>query len=346
MPEDKSVFVSKQNLWPRRVRFALLYGLYLAVLSLVGLSLYSFLAFDVPVTRTVTSDDVWRVYYPELWTSKALPVEEPMTDATLDVLLLGGSVLQQMTEPLAAALQHSCRRTVRIYNVSVSAHTTRDSWLKYQRLSERPFDLILIYHGINDARMNCVSRQDYRDDYSHCGWYFSVEQRLKAGAMSVTGLSAAIHQGKIPNGPLEASERRLGRTIKTEAAFRLNVGSILNEAKAKQTPVLLMTFATYLAPDYSAERFLSDSLDYGDGVHKTPAEVWGEPDAVIATVQAHNQVVRELATGRRDVLFVDLAEQMPQSGQNFSDICHLTDAGCERFVASVMSELSVRFLKP
>ena len=334
---------STRKSWPRRIRFTVLYSLYLTVIAFIGLKFSAYFLYDVPITRTANTDDVWRFYYGELWTTGAVESDAASGDDRFDVLLLGASVLEQMTKPLEAALKRQCGENVRIFNLSKSAHTTRDSALKFSRLKDRRFDLIVIYHGINDSRMNCVPQTDYRDDYTHCAWYASFHQRLEAGAISLTGISVGMNRGKIGLGPPDADDRRYGRLIKTEAAFRSNIESILRAAKTKRTPVVLMTFATYAAPNYSEKRFRANSLDYGAGRFKLPTEVWGEPDAVVATVKAHNGVIRSLAGTDDNMLFVDQAALLPRNGTVFSDICHLTKDGCRRFVTNLMPVIVKRF---
>jgi GDSL-like Lipase/Acylhydrolase family len=325
----------------RRVRFAVLYSLYVAGVVLVGWKLYGYFVFDVPLTRPANADDVWSLYYPELWKSGAIDSNAKPDDGRLEVLLLGASVLEQMTEPLEQELKKRYGNNVRLYNLSKSAHTTRDSRNKLSRLRDKHFDVIVVYHGINDVRMNCVPKSEYRDDYSHCAWYASFEQRLNSGAISVKGVAAGLDKGSIGLGEPDEKDRGYGRDIKTGPAFRANLEAIVKSARSKGIPVVLMSFATYLPPDYTKTRFQAGQLDYGEGRFKLPAEVWGNPPDVLAAVKVHNAVIRDVAARFDNVRFVDQAKLLPRNGKVFADVCHLTPYGCNLF-AKNLARLGVR----
>jgi len=93
-----------------------------------------------------------------------------------------------------------------------------------------------------------------------------------------------------------------------------------------------MTFAYYVPKDYSYEKFKSCQLDYTFLEWSAPIEEWGAPTNVTKGIDAHNEVIQELAQEHKEVLFVDQAILMPHSGVYFRDICHLTPAGFEKFV--------------
>jgi lysophospholipase L1-like esterase len=339
-PDDANPKSTTRNSPLRRVRFAVLYSLYVAGIVFLGWKLYGWFVYDVPLTRPSNADDVWGMYYPELWKSGAVDSDARPDDGRLDVLLLGASVLEQMTEPLERELQQRYGDNVRLYNLSKSAHTTRDSLQKLDRLRDRHFDVIVVYHGINDVRMNCVPKADYRDDYSHCAWYASFEQKLKHGAISVRGVTSDL-KSSIGLGPPDVKDRKYGRDIKTAAAFRANLEAIVSSARERKIPVVLMTFATYLPEDYTEERFRAGQLDYGKGQFQLPTEVWGHPPDVLAAVKVHNAVIRDVAERFDNVRFVDQEKLLPRNGKVFADVCHLTPHGCRLF-AKNLARLGVR----
>ena len=59
-----------------------------------------------------------------------------------------------MEMELREQLAYLGQRNVRIFNLAMPAHTSRDSWLKYAALRDARFDLVIFYHGINEARVN------------------------------------------------------------------------------------------------------------------------------------------------------------------------------------------------
>jgi hypothetical protein len=101
--------------------------------------------------------------------------------------------------------------------------------------------------------------------------------------------------------------------------------------------MLLMTFATYVPENYSLEAFRKKQLDYG--LHRAPIEWWGAREHVLATVAVHNEIVRNMAAQHKNVLFVDQASLMPQSGRYFNDPCHFTVLGSTKFVENLVRVL-------
>lgn len=340
-PDDPRSKPAKRG-W-RRVRFAVVYSLYLIVLGWIGLKLFAWFKYDVPLTRSENRDDVWRLYYAELWRSGAIEADGTRDDGRLDVLLLGASVLEQVKDDLSDALKERYGDSVRVYNLAISAHTSRDSMQKYKRLLDRHFDLVIIYHGINDSRMNCVAADLYRDDYSHCGWYATFEQKLKAGLVSVKTVFSKRNEDRIGNGPPDEANLEYSKNVKTGPAFERNLETVLKYAAAKKTPVILMTFATHLPEGYSRKAFEAGELDYGKGRHQLAVEVWGTPRGVSAAVKTHNAAIRRLHQKYPANPFVDMNARIPKNGETFSDICHLTSAGCKRFVAELMPVIAERF---
>jgi hypothetical protein len=71
------------------------YLLWVALLCWGGLKFFWWWQFGVAVTETPGVDTVWRFYYPELYLSGAMDAKLTPDDGSYDVLLLGGSVLEQ-----------------------------------------------------------------------------------------------------------------------------------------------------------------------------------------------------------------------------------------------------------
>ncbi|MBW3539041.1 MAG: hypothetical protein KY476_02110 [Planctomycetes bacterium] len=319
--------------WRRRLLFAA--ALLILVAAGVGLAERLFWAagYGVPVIGGDAAERVWSYYYPELAASGVASAEIDAADETFDVLLLGASVLEQVTPEFRRRLDEQLGGRSRVFALSRAAHTSRDSLLKFRRIGARPFDLIVIYHGINDARMNCTPPGTFRDDYTHCGWYASFERRLQAGSLTMLDvLGDRADSAGIALGEPDAELRRYGLELKTPPAFRRNMEEIVRDARDRDIPVLLMTFACYIPDDYSEEAFAAGRLDYGPGSHRLRAETWGNPEAVEQAVAAHNRELRELASQYENVTLVAQETLLPHDGRHFSDPCHLTDRGISVFV--------------
>lgn len=288
---------------------------------------------------------------------RAAAIARPLprrSDANFDVLLLGGSVLDNLHErrgqELARRLEEVSGQPVLFHDFARSAHTSRDSLLKYRLLEDGRYDLVIFYHGINDARMNNVPPERFRADYTHVSWFavlrvleeerpwdawFVLPFTLHHAWVDLMGLE--VFRRYAPRGTPTGEWTRYGADVKSAASFRANLGEILDLAARRGDPVLVATFAWYVPPDYSLARFQAKSLDYGS--HAYPIEIWGRPDNVVAALRAHNAVIRELAR-RPGTLFVDLAREIGPGAANFDDICHLGDAGEEIWIDRVVAEVA------
>lgn len=322
---------------PRRALFLGAYLLFCLALPAGGLGLYWSLRAGKPLAGSI---DVWDYYYPEL---RAIGASSPRhDDDRFDLLLLGGSVL----EPAWGDVEHLLRERLeaefpgrfRIDNLARSGHTSRDSLLKYSHLAGQQFDLVFAYEGINDVRMNNVSREMFRDDYTHCAWYRGFEKRRAAGSIS---LPAAIGQQLETLGesiefgaPRDMAQAELGREIKTARTVAGNLAGIARLAAERHDPLLLATYAWYIPADYTRERFESQMLDYSyraDG-RSCGAEMWGRPDLIGPVIDAQNTAIRELVADDARLGLVDLERAIAKAKVNFVDPCHLTAEGSRAFV--------------
>src|SRR3954449_6666102 len=161
---------------PRLRRRLLFWILYLPVLYLLlegTARSYWVLRWKTPLFRT---DNLQHGrFYPELSKSGVLSSTITKDDAYYDILFLGGSVLTNdfgSIEPLLRQrLETGTDRKVRIFNCAGAAMTTRDSLIKYRQLKSPAFDLVFIYEGLNDVRLNNIPPQKFRADYTHNSWY-------------------------------------------------------------------------------------------------------------------------------------------------------------------------------
>jgi hypothetical protein len=336
----------------RKIAFLVRYGLFL--LLLVEICSRAFLAATSGVSVLWPGEMVY-VYYPELKPIREAKLSQD--DGYFDVLLLGGSVIDARWTDIDAVLQRRLPavvgRPVRTHNLGAQAHTSRDSFFKYRHLRDVPFDLVVVYHGINEARLNHCPPEMFRADYSHYRWYAQVNRLESHREMSFTALPYAISRAVAglaqrfapteyaPEGSPPDAWLAFGQNVKTAAPLRKNMTAILELARAKNETVVLMSFAYYVAPGYSKERFKNKELDYDR--HQTPIEVWGTPETVVTGIQEHNRIVRELAAEYDNALFVDQAAQIPTGKEYYQDICHLTYAGAEAFVTNLLEVIGPAF---
>ncbi len=249
--------------------------------------------------------------------------------------------------------------SVRVASTGVPAHTTFDSLWKYQYWYRGyDFDLVLFYHGINDARANNYPRDVFRADYTQFPYYqrfapvFSwVERHPVLSRSFATTLGASLVQrAKVQlapafareapyNNPLDDPWLAEGSDLKTPPVFSRNVEEVLRVARERRQKVLLLTYAYYLPPDYTNERFLAQQTDYSFMPESVATEVWGRKENVVAAIEAHNAAVRRLAELHPNALFFDMERYMPKDREHFIDICHWTDLGRETFARGVLEAI-------
>ncbi len=311
---------------------------------------------------SLTLAEPLHAFYPELHTVEGdLDNDWPGRH----VLILGGSVVHPEWSPVARALRErltaALDEAVSVHNVAMPAHTTRDSLLKYAHLEGRAFDVVLLYHGINEARANNAPPDIYRDDYGHYAWYeivndFDGANPLRPFALPYTATviarSLARRTGARRVVPQEAPHPewlKHGADLKTPVAFRENLEEIARLAESRSQPLVLATFALHPVEGYSQDAFAQRTLDYS--LHSMPTEGWGEPANVLRAVEAHNREIVDLhdaSAGRTRLARVH--ESIPKDGAHFNDVCHLTTAGAQALVDAVLPEilgaLSVERLDP
>src|SRR6202451_4654016 len=89
----------------RRFLLAAVYLAWLAVVGWGGLTFFWWWRFGVPVNSTPGVETVWESFYPELYRSGVMDAKLAPNDGHYDVLLLGGSVLEQAAAEVVRALR-------------------------------------------------------------------------------------------------------------------------------------------------------------------------------------------------------------------------------------------------
>jgi hypothetical protein len=274
-------------------------------------------------------------------------------DARFDVLLLSGSVLTSgygdVPAELDSALGERLGRPFRVHSLAHAGFTSQDSLNEYRLLGDDRFDLVVVYHSINEVRANNVRPDLFRADLSHMDWYrqanFVVAHRALARAWTLPftlreawlvgtdalGLRPAIGQGRPRRDMIDD-----GREIRSDGVLERNLREILAIARERGDPVALVRFAWYLPDDYSLERFEARSLDYAYTKRFVPLEVWGHAPNVVRALEAHDRVLRRLGAAGEAALFVDMEAAIPDAGRFFSDVCHLSPEGSRRFVEALL----------
>lgn len=253
---------------------------------------------------------------------------------TIRILTLGGSAFfnRNMTNRLKKKLTTICDKKVEILGAALRTHTTMSSILKYQLLSKYNFDIILIYHGINDLWMNHVDLKDFREDYSHFDPWYKRNCCLNHSIICRTIYNKLIYR-KPPTNVRETFIDAPG-----ERVFRKNLTDLVGAIKNHDSIPILMTFAWSMPQNYSKESFESNSLGYNNPTNydRWPVELWGPVAYVREGLKSHNNIVRTLAK-MHDVFLIDQEKLMGKDLYYFGDVCHLSEAGTEKFIDNITS---------
>ena len=342
----------------KRLAFRLLYVLFLLVLIEVASRAYLARTEYYGSRALLRPGRILYGYYPELEAVEGSAAGRD--DGIVDVLFLGGSTLADygsgaIMPVLEQKLGEATGRKVRVHSLAVPTFSSLDACTMYRHLTRRSFDLIVYYESINEVRANNCPAAIYKDDYSHYAWYRGIGLIERHRELGLVAFPFVLHElsvgayrwlHSIPDTPMQRPRPdrvSFGSEIKTARSFEQNLEGIIRLAGERGDPLLLVSFAYYIPPGYTLERFKSKALDYEE--HLSPIELWGKPENVEAGIRAHNEIIRSLyekhredATGR--IGFVDLERLMPKDGSCFNDICHLTHKGSEQFVDAILGPAS------
>ncbi len=326
-----------------RLSVKISFGLFFVAVSILILEGFSRIYWSTKMDRTpLHLNEIYYYYYPELEATRPSP-------QTKDILLLGGSVLHAAAKRLDETFKSRFGPLVRIHDVSVPAHSSRDSLIKYRFLKNRNFDAVIYYHAINEVRANNIPTKSFRKDYGHYSWYAQVNA-LESSAhlpflispflLRLTYLSAAVKFNWIDHIPPHNPRKeflKYGHNILSRESFRDNLKATLDLAQQKKEPLLLLTFAYYLPPNYTLKRFSNFQLDYTKIRRRFATEIWGKPKNVISGIEAHNEVIRSF---RDQARFLDMESRIRKNGSNFGDICHFSPEGKQHFADEIALSLN------
>ena len=357
-PADRPAAKKPRSL-RRRIFLKVMFVFYCLVLLEIGSRVYWVIKRDVPFFGG--RQDFYNVFYEELRDSGVWDADLGPNDGHFDVLLLGGSAMDRVHRSLGdrsnviqERLEAIVGQPVRTFNLAAPAMTTLDSLKKYRLMGDydRHFDLVVLYHGINDVRMNNAPAEMFRDDYSHLAFYHKIT--LLESQMGLTLLFRtpymieytvvnALGSKKLkvyaPRHRLNEYWQSFGGDIKTEGPFRDNLTEILDLAAERDEPVLMLTFAWYIPEGYTEAKCDAGEADFSGEVAPDPVEKWGTVETVPQGMAVHNGIIRDLAAPRAEtggVLLVDFEPMVERTGANFDDVCHLSEQAKMQFLDAVI----------
>jgi len=291
------------------------YILYLAILFGGTARVLLWIRFGVPLTEISVTVPMHSVFFEGFGKTGVFDADE----SHFNVVLLGASTAGQLAPGLKEELARIHGDRLRFYNLTYSAHTSRDSLLKFRMIAHKKLDLVLIYDGFNELRFNYTA--SFKADYTHVDRYHEISQRDMYGRVFITDFSK-IWGRSCPSNDLRPDMLTYGNTIKTDVSLRNHLDEI---AAACRGRLVLMTFAYHMPADYEQQRQRGIEM-YSRGEFAMSPDHWGRPEDIPRFMDAHNAVIRELAH-RHGLTLVDLQRDLPANRENFSDACHLSPAG-------------------
>ncbi len=311
------------------------------ILTLWELSARIFYAYETELSFFAPAKDLVYHWYPELRNLENYRAGE------VNVLLMGGSVLTDewgsVPDTLRSKAQDFFGSEIRIVNFAAPALSTLDSLHKYKWIKDRKFDLVVLYHGINEVRANNVPKDLFKEDYSHYSWYSEINFLFRHSLLLKTGFMTPLlfkrlmilldrhilNRGmQVPTHHPKEEWLIHGSDIKTRKSFEANLHAIASVARDRGERLMLMTFA-FQQPE-------GQENDPDSAFMKSLA-LWGDKDNVFKGISVHNDIVRRVA-GEEAVFFVD-QEKLLDKKAYFKDMCHLTEAGSAAFVSNIIRAL-------
>lgn len=265
-----------------------------------------------------------------------------------NILLLGGSVLDDVSVKFKEFHQND--KNIQIFDMAAAAHSSRDSRLKLEFLTEQgfKFDTIIFYHGINDVRANNVPPEMFQEDYSHYFFYSQInlafrpsDPFLKLLLNSAIFIKAYqsffyyVFKGDesrfVPAHNPRDKWVQYGGDIRSAGPFKENLSTIVSLAKQTGANLIVPRFATYLPEDYDQLKHMNKELGYADmegSRYLLIADAWGKPDHVKKGVATHNEIIESL---KDQFNYIDTSS-FDSIGSFFVHPCHFSPAGIEAFI--------------
>ena len=286
---------------------------------------------------------------------KYYPYLEPIQTAKLDhspntrnILILGGSVVNTHFSRLEMRLDTLFQRAYpkvkkfNFFNVAMPGHNSLDNVVKYKRLANQHFDLVIYYEAINENRANNIPKSLFSPDYKHIKWYDEVNLLVNHPEMNVTVIPYAlhfiyrslrnkiIHRSYISNEGVDPDYAEYGKEIKTASSYYENISAIAKLANKKHDPLLLVKYASFFPKGIELTGKDADKQYFTPCYIMSPVTTWGKPENVQMGIRVHNEMLMKVHRAQKTYFF-NMAAVLPKDSTLFCDVCHLSEPGAQRF---------------
>ena len=295
------------------------------------------------------------------FTGKVPALQKPA--GTARILTLGGSAffnrnigdrLSSKLDELMLKENNLVATRAEVLGGALQRHTTRSSVLKFQALQrygfdkENGFDFVVVYHGINDLWANNVPKNQFRIDYAQLDPWYRHNMLLDNSLILRKIYNSWIYPFFYSNqndGGYPNKEHENQNNFASEKTFENNIQQLIDGVKQSGGTPVLLTFASYIPPQYTYELFDKGELGYNnpDKYNQTPIEMWGSIAYVNEGIARHNAVTRRLAF-KNHVPLLDMEKLIGDDASKFSDVCHLSDSGTQ-YLVDVLAAFLVEQMK-
>lgn len=346
MPSTKNQSEEKEVV-PRRslaqnITFRLVFALIVFLILESGFRIGIWMEYKVSFFKP---GEVILTYYPEIQNFIHHPPSKAENE--FNILFLSGSVGHPNNGHIAYEIERQFGPIMekkglelKLTNFSTPGHCSRDSRIKMELLDNFDFDLLILMHGINDARTNNSPPEIFKEDYSHYEFYNKVNHAFHHRDMWLSVIPFFIKdiwirnkvrfnpENYAPEGRIESDWLAYGDSLKSARPMQENMRAILKLAEQRKVPAILSSFAWHIPEGYTKEKFEAQALGYNleSGRDRFPIETWGTPKNIKRTLATHNQMTRLLAKEEK-CLFWDAEQSLAGNPSFFDDVCHLSDSG-------------------
>lgn len=287
-------------------------------------------------------------YYPGIYEALS---KDTKIENEINILFLGASVIHPYWGAIEKELENkiianfSCK--VNITNVAIPAHTSLDSKIKYNLLQNQHYDIVLLYHGINELRFNNCPPSVFDVDYKHVKFYNYIHainnpiSRFSIFPYAINAIKVGwIDRSENDFLPMNEPKKKwleLGANIKSATSFQKNYQAIIEQAHQNNTDIIIPSFAYSPAKAFSKSFIEENKLNADHGV--CPIEIWGEKEAIVKGLKIHNETIKKYLAKKtninNNIHTVSMHDSLTTNENHFHDICHLSPQGVTKYVSII-----------
>ena len=238
-----------------------------------------------------------------------------------------------------------------VFNASGIGFSSADNLNCYRLLDDLNFDVVVNYGGINDSRFNNCPAEVFKEDYSHIAWNNEINCVLRHSEMNAVLTPFFVDYSFERIRQLVCKQNfilahysfakdwwNFGNELKSLPCFKRNTATIAADCKQKKEELLLMSYAYYLPPNYSLDRFENRQLDYTFQPNSRETEIWGKAQNVSSFLDSSNAAMKVIAETTR-CNFFDMHKRIGTVHTSYADVCHFSSTGLAVFSNALTEQI-------